>query len=58
MGKNRVRKSLIRGIVNIIVHEVLAKHTNKPESTHFLSSEVIAYRGQTRKIANEFNWNI
>ena len=57
MGKNRTRESLIREIVNIIVHEILVKHTNKPESAHFLSSEIIEYRIQTEKTSEEYNWN-
>lgn len=57
MGKNRTRESLVRKIVNIIVHEIIAKQTNKPESTHFLSSEIIEYRIQTEKTSEEYNWN-
>ena len=31
---------LIRLIVNTIVHEIVVMHTNRPESEHFLESEV------------------
>ena len=57
MGKNSNRKSLIRMIVNVVVHEIVALHTNRPESRNFLNSEVIAYTGQTEKIAEKYNWN-
>jgi len=32
MGKNRDRKSLIRLMANTIVHEIIVKHTNNPET--------------------------
>lgn len=57
MGKNRARDSLIREIANIVVHEVLAKHTNKPESAHFINSEIIEYRSLAKKTSKEHNWN-
>lgn len=57
MGKNRDRESLARLIANTIVHEIVAKHTNKPESKHFLNSEIIEYRSQTEKMAEQHNWN-
>ncbi len=57
MGKNRDIESLVRLITNTIVHEIVAKHTNKPESKHFLNSEIIEYRGQTEKMAEQQNWN-
>ena len=57
MGKNRTRESLIREITNIIVHEIVAKHTNKPESVHFLESEIIEYRGRAEKTSKKYNWN-
>lgn len=55
MGKNRDIKSLVRLIVNTIVHEIVLKHTNKPESKHFLNSEVVEYRNQTEKMAEQHN---
>ncbi len=57
MGKNRTRESLIREIVNIIVHEIVTKHTNRPESVHFLESETIEYRNKAEKISKTYNWN-
>ena len=58
MGKNRIRESLIREIANIIVHEIVAKHTNKPESVHFLESETIEYRSNAEKTSKKYNWDI
>ncbi len=57
MGKNRIRESLIREIVNMVVHEILTKHTNRPESVHFLKSETIEYRNKAEKISETYNWN-
>ena len=57
MGKNRDRESLIRLIVNTIVHKIVLKNTNKPESKHFLSSEIIEYIGQTEKMVEQHHWN-
>ncbi len=58
MGKNRTRESLIREITNIVVHEILAKHTNRTESAHFLESETIEYRSRAEKTSEKCNWNI
>lgn len=57
MGKSKDIESLIRLMVNTIVHEIVIRHTNKPESRHFLGSEVVEYRGQTEKISEQHNWN-
>ena len=57
MGKNRDLDILIRLIVNTIVHEIVVRHTNRPESEHFLESEIIEYRGQAKKAAKSHNWN-
>ena len=57
MGKNRIRESLTREIANLVVHEILAKHTNRSESIHFLSSEKIEYRNKAEKISKTSNWN-
>ncbi len=57
MGKNRTREFLIREAVNIVVHEILTKHTNRPESVHFLKSEAIEYRNKAEKISKTYNWN-
>ena len=57
MGKNRDTESLARLMVNTIVHEIVVKHTNKPESKHFLGSEIVEYRSQTEKMIRQHNWN-
>lgn len=57
MGKNRTRESLIRELVNIVVHEILTKYTNRPESVHFLQSETIEYRTKAEKTSETYNWN-
>jgi len=57
MGKNSDRESLIRIITNTVVHEIVAKHTNKPESKNFLNSEIIEYRGQAENAAEKHKWN-
>jgi len=57
MGKNRIRDSLIRKIMNIAVHEMVAKHANRPDASHFLRSEIVEYRTQAEKTAEEYNWN-
>jgi len=57
MGKNRIIKILGNIIGNIVVHKILVKHTNKPESIPHLSEEVGAYRDNALETAQEFNWN-
>lgn len=57
MGKNRNRESLIRIITNTVVHEIVIKHTNKPESENFLNSEIIEYRGKAGDAAEKHGWN-
>ena len=57
MGKNKDLDILIRLIANTIVHEIVIRHTNRPESEHFLESEIIEYRGQAKKTAKSHNWN-
>jgi hypothetical protein len=57
MGKNNIIKSLARLIGGLITHEIVDKHTNKPESRPHLSSEIGAYRENIFIFAQEFNWN-
>ncbi|MBS3088910.1 hypothetical protein J4402_03995 [Candidatus Pacearchaeota archaeon] len=57
MGKNDVIKSLSKVIANIALHKLVFAHTNKPESKHFLESEIIEYRSVAQNKALEFNWN-
>ncbi|MEK6894795.1 MAG: hypothetical protein AABX10_05005 [Nanoarchaeota archaeon] len=57
MGKNRDIKSLIRSLVSIVVHEIVARHTNRPESKLFLKKEAVEYRAQAEKASDLHNWN-
>ena len=57
MGKNRIIKILGNIIGNIVMHKILVKYTNKPESIPHLSEEVGAYRDNAIETAQEFNWN-
>ena len=57
MGKNSDIQSLIRLLVNVVVHKIVAEHTTRPESAHFLHSEFIEYRSQIEKFAKGHNWN-
>jgi len=57
MGKNRIIKSMGKVIGNIVVHKILVNHTNRPESLHYLQSEVNTYRDNIFGIVQEYNWN-
>lgn len=57
MGKTNVIKSLSKVIANISLHKLIVVHTNKPESKHFLESEIIEYRSVAQLKSQEFNWN-
>jgi hypothetical protein len=57
MGKNRIIKILGHIFGNIVVHKILIRHTNKPESIHHLSKETEAYGENASEVAEEFNWN-
>lgn len=39
------------------MHEILAEHTNRLESKHFLISEIAEYISQTEKAAANYNWD-
>jgi len=57
MGKNRIIKILGNIIGNIVVHKILIKHTNKPESVSHITKEIGVYGENASEIAEEFNWN-
>ena len=57
MGKKSSIASLSRLIANIVIHKILVKHTNKPESISYLEHEIIEYRDVAITSAQEFNWN-
>ncbi|MEK6854987.1 MAG: hypothetical protein AABX73_02080 [Nanoarchaeota archaeon] len=57
MGKKSSIESLTKLIVNVAIHKILVKHTNKPESIGYLEYEIIEYRDIAITKAQEFNWN-
>src|SRR3989344_4354478 len=57
MGKNKIIKTLGNVLGNVIVHKILIKYTNKPESVHYVTEEIGTYRDNALEIAQEFNWN-
>jgi len=57
MGKNKDIKSLIGLVADTVVHELVAMHTNRPESESFLKSEIAEYRGQAEESYEEHTWN-
>ena len=57
MGKNSAVSSLSKVIGNVVMHKLLLRHTNKPESGHFLKSEIKEYSANAFEKFQEFNWN-
>ncbi len=57
MGKNSALRTLGRRIGNIVLHKMLVKYTNRPESKHHLETEEIIYRDSAIKDAKGYNWN-
>ena len=57
MGKNSVLKSLARCIGNVVLHKLLLKHTNKPESKSYLINEIVEYGADAFEKTQMFNWN-
>ncbi|MEK6927002.1 MAG: hypothetical protein AABX11_01080 [Nanoarchaeota archaeon] len=57
MGKNSVIKNLGKRIGNVVLHKLLIKHTNRPESTSHLQNEEIEYRDSAMKDAKSYHWN-
>ncbi len=57
MGKNSVIKSLARCIGNVVLHKLIVKHTNKPESKNYLINEIVEYGADAFEKAQMFNWN-
>lgn len=58
MGKNKIIKILGNILGNVIVHKILVRYTNKPESVHYIAEEIGTYRENALEIAQEFNWNM
>ncbi|MCX6748401.1 MAG: hypothetical protein NT076_02250 [Candidatus Pacearchaeota archaeon] len=57
MEKNRIIKILGNIIGNVVVHKILVRYTNKPESVSHLTEEIGTYRDNALEIAQEFNWS-
>lgn len=57
MGKNSVIKSLGKRIGNVVLHKLLVKYTNRPESIHHLQNEHDTYRDQAIIASKKYNWN-
>lgn len=57
MGKNRDVKNIGNIVGTAILHEILAEHTNRPESVNHLMKESVEYRGQSIKKINKVNLN-
>src|SRR3989344_4067687 len=57
MGKNSVIITLGRRIGHVILHKMLIKYTNRPESKHHLEVEEITYRDSAIKDSRQYNWN-
>jgi len=57
MGKNRILKTLGKRIGNVVLHKLLVKYTNRPESKGHLESEEIIYRDDAIKDSMKYNWN-
>lgn len=49
--------SLGKCMGNIVLHKMLVRHTNKPESINHLQKEIEEYTNDVLQKAAEFNWN-
>ena len=57
MGKTSHLKSLVNMIAKVVLHTVLARHTNRAESVTFLNHEIDEYRANAEEKAQSYNWN-
>ena len=57
MGKNKLIKSLGKRIGNTVIHKILIKYTNKPDSVQYLENEADAYRDNVLESSQDFNWS-
>ena len=57
MGKNRILGALGNRIGNVVVHKMLAKYTNRPESIEHLRKEEDEYRKGVVKESKKYHWN-
>ena len=56
MGKNSVINSLGKCIGNVVLHKIVLKHTNIPESKKHLEDEIRDYGLDVFEKAQEFTW--
>lgn len=56
MGKNSAIMSLGKCIGNIVLHKLLLRHTNRPESERHLKDEVDDYGADAKEKAQEYSW--
>jgi len=56
MGKNSIIKSLGKCIGNVVLHKIVLKHTNIPESKKHLEDEIRDYGSDVLEKAQEFTW--
>ena len=57
MGKNSAINSLGRCIGNVVLHKLLLKHTNKPESKKHLRDEIVDYSADASDNAKDFSFS-
>lgn len=58
MGKNKVLRTLGKRIGNTVLHKLLVKYTNIPESISHLENEELEYRDAAIKEAKRHHWNM
>ena len=56
MGKNSSIRSLGKCVGNIVLHKLLLRHTNRPESKKHIMDEVKDYGADAREKAQEYSW--
>ena len=57
MGKNSAVRTLGRRIGNVVLHMLLSRYTNRPESISHLEREEATYRDSAIKDAKQYHWN-
>ena len=57
MGKNRIIKTIVKFVSNLIEHKIISKYGERLYAKHFVDSEITAYRDSAIGEASEYNWN-
>ena len=57
MGKDSILKTLGKRIGNVVLHKLLIKYTNRPESISHMNKEEFEYRNSAIKDSKKYNWN-